>query len=442
MIKDNVFYIEGSKLICCSKDKQDYINCYGERWETVDYDPEIKYEKKELIYEIVVPEGVTEIANNAFSNCSNIETVTIPQSVNHIGAYAFSNCENLSNIIIEGKDISFDPDTFKDSSFYFLTLKSLLSSDDKTIQLKRQLHPDGNDSYPEIICKPYYLFFDTETNGLPLDYSAPINNLINWPRVLQLSWIVTDDRGGLISVNDYIIRPEGFTINESAISIHKITLSKAIAEGEDIKTVLNSFISDVKSTEMIVGHNVEFDMKVVGAELLRNGYNDIFVGKRYFCTMKNTVEYCCIPRGNGRLKYPKLQELYSIIFGKEFDDAHNSLNDIKATVNCFFELKKRKVLLSKDFEGVMYYPEGWIPVETRPFTSQEIESVSKAVIVSSSNGKSVRLDMKAGGVVFFPLQPGALIGVGDTIDLNKVTLQELKKPTGETSYCIIYRPAK
>ena len=117
------------------------------------------------------------------------------------------------------------------------------------------------------------------------------------------------------------------------------------------------------------------------------------------------------------------------------------MNDIKATLDCFFELKKRKVLQAKNFEGVMYFPEGWIPVETRPFTSQEIESVSKAVIVSSSNGKSVRIDMKAGGVVFFPLQPGALIGVGDTIDLNKVTLQELKKPTGETSYCIIYKPA-
>ena len=36
-----------------------------------------------------------------------------------------------------------------------------------------------------------FLFFDTETTRLPLDYSAPSTDINNWPRLIQLSWIIT-----------------------------------------------------------------------------------------------------------------------------------------------------------------------------------------------------------------------------------------------------------
>ena len=37
-----------------------------------------------------------------------------------------------------------------------------------------------------------YLFFDTETTGLPLRWNAPITDIANWPRLVQLAWIVYD----------------------------------------------------------------------------------------------------------------------------------------------------------------------------------------------------------------------------------------------------------
>jgi len=34
-----------------------------------------------------------------------------------------------------------------------------------------------------------YLFFDTETTGLPKKWKAPITDLDNWPRLVQLAYL-------------------------------------------------------------------------------------------------------------------------------------------------------------------------------------------------------------------------------------------------------------
>ena len=60
----------------------------------------------------------------------------------------------------------------------------------------------------------------------------------------------------------------------------------------------------------------------------------------YRCTMKESVSYCALPK----LKYPKLQDLYTKLFGKQFKDAHNAMADIQATFECFWELVKLGVI--------------------------------------------------------------------------------------------------
>ncbi|MCX6741278.1 MAG: hypothetical protein NTY61_02675, partial [Candidatus Parcubacteria bacterium] len=45
---------------------------------------------------------------------------------------------------------------------------------------------------PKIINKSIgtYLFFDTETTGLPKNWKAPIEDLDNWPRIVQIAWAI------------------------------------------------------------------------------------------------------------------------------------------------------------------------------------------------------------------------------------------------------------
>lgn len=211
--------------------------------------------------------------------------------------------------------------------------------------------------------KPTYIFFDTETSGLPLKYNTPSSDVDNWPRLVQLSWITTDENGSIIKKRDYIIKPVGFSIPASAAKVHGITTEWAYINGVPLKTATDEFISDFESAKFVVGHNITFDKKIVGAELIRMGRKDIMDSKTSYCTMLSSVDYCKLPGSScGKYKYPKLQELHYELFGYEFENAHNSLADVEATYNCFWELKKRGFIKDKGIKLTKNVLSGFSPV--------------------------------------------------------------------------------
>src|SRR3989339_1258825 len=120
-----------------------------------------------------------------------------------------------------------------------------------------------------------YLFFDTETTGLPKNWKAPVTDLDNWPRMIQLAYFLTDSAGDKILCKDFIIKPVGFTIPDEAARIHGISTTRAEKEGKDLQFVLQDFQAVVSQAECIVAHNISFDEKIVGAEFLRNRMEDI-----------------------------------------------------------------------------------------------------------------------------------------------------------------------
>jgi len=188
-----------------------------------------------------------------------------------------------------------------------------------------------------------YLFFDTETTGLPKNWKAPVTDFANWPRLVQLAYLAYDDSGNLVSSRDVIIRPEGFTIPADASRIHGISHQRAIEEGISLGKVLSEFESQVRNAVYLVAHNMSFDETIVGCEFLRKGVPNALTGKRKICTMESSTDYCAL---NGRYgyKYPKLSELHYKLFKTSFDEAHNAAVDIRVTAKCFWELKKLGVL--------------------------------------------------------------------------------------------------
>ena len=188
-----------------------------------------------------------------------------------------------------------------------------------------------------------YLFFDTETTGLPKNWKAPVTQVDNWPRLVQLAWASYDYTGNLIEQKDHIIKPVGFRIPIGASKVHGISTERALAEGEDLLEVLAGFQHQIKEATHLVAHNMNFDEKIMGAEFLRNGFRNRIPSKDLICTMKSTTDLCQIP-GRYGYKWPKLEELYDFLFGESFADAHNAAADIAATSRCFWELKRRGVL--------------------------------------------------------------------------------------------------
>ena len=53
-----------------------------------------------LVTDLIIPDNVTSIGDNAFYGCSSLESVTIPDSVTSIGDYAFKGCSSLESVII------------------------------------------------------------------------------------------------------------------------------------------------------------------------------------------------------------------------------------------------------------------------------------------------------------------------------------------------------
>ena len=189
-----------------------------------------------------------------------------------------------------------------------------------------------------------YIIFDTETTGLPRDYNAPMSDVDNWPRLVQLAWQLHDERGKLLSHHNYIIRPEGFTIPFNAEKVHGISTKRALAEGHELKTILGIFEGDVVKAKHLVGHNIEFDINVVGSEFLRGAWGMPLTANQ-LDTKDLSTEYCGIPGGRGgKFKWPTLTELHHKLFGTGFGDAHDAAYDVDATARCFFGLITHQVI--------------------------------------------------------------------------------------------------
>lgn len=184
-----------------------------------------------------------------------------------------------------------------------------------------------------------YLFFDTETTGLPKNWSAPVTDLDNWPRLVQLAWLLYDGKNQEIKSADRIIIPEGFIIPTEASNVHGISTKRAHEEGIELTDALNEFSSALEEANFLIAHNISFDEKIAGAEFIRKNISGKLDTIPKICTMKTTTNICKIP-GRYGYKWPNLTELHEHLFNTGFDGAHDALTDVKACADCFFELKK------------------------------------------------------------------------------------------------------
>ena len=223
-----------------------------------------------------------------------------------------------------------------------------------------------------------YLIFDTETTGLPHNKTAPIEDLDNWPRLVQLAWQLHGPKGELLSQGNHIVKPEGFTIPFNAEKIHGISTQRALEAGKDLKEVLAEFTEEVKKAKVLVGHNIEFDNKIIGAEYLRTEQGNELADLPNIDTSVETVEFCQLQGGiGGRLKQPKLIELYEKLFGEGFGDAHDAAYDVDATAKAFFELLKRSVIKTIDET----------PASEVDYEAPDLDSANFAWIREKSSGK-------------------------------------------------------
>jgi DNA polymerase III epsilon subunit-like protein len=206
------------------------------------------------------------------------------------------------------------------------------------------------------------LVFDTETTGLPETKIINPDTLNLWPNIVQLSYIVYDvSKNILLNVTDAIVKlADDNIISEESTKIHGITNEMSKNSGIEIEILITEMFQYLRKVDLIVGHNVSFDINILMVELLRLIYlkkdnmiqSDLIRYKHYLhfitnaknvcCTMKLAKDLCQIKAisklGNEYLKFPKLIELHEKLFVEKPKNLHNSLNDIMVTLRCFCKL--------------------------------------------------------------------------------------------------------
>jgi len=189
----------------------------------------------------------------------------------------------------------------------------------------------------------YYLFFDTETNDVPLNYKADANNVQSWPRLMELGFQIYNEHGELMTEQTMIIKPEGFDyIAPQASAIHGITLEKANRVGVPLKYALNCFHNVKKFASKTIAYNMRFDKSVVNCEFIRSGKNG-FDWSGEHCEMLKATDILRIPNPHNwatGYKWPSLLEYHEFCFDVGFDGAHSALADVQAMADCFFHMKK------------------------------------------------------------------------------------------------------
>lgn len=204
------------------------------------------------------------------------------------------------------------------------------------------------------------LVFDTETNGLPKNQKEMPNilNCHDWPNIVQFSYLLYDtDARGIILKSDYIIRvPKDVIISEESTKFHGITNEISDNYGVPIEGVLNLFYEKIKLADIVVAHNVDFDKKFVLAELFKlmekrtdllcylRMSTDIACSKKFYCTMKESVDLCKIKaytkiEKKEYNKFPTLTELCKHLFGYEPKNMHNAMNDVIVCFQCFYKMR-------------------------------------------------------------------------------------------------------
>jgi DNA polymerase III epsilon subunit-like protein len=187
------------------------------------------------------------------------------------------------------------------------------------------------------------LFIDTETTGVPKDYKASYKDTDNWPRMVQLGWALYQD-GKEIETWEELIVPDGWEISQGAAEKHGITTKQAERDGVSIWYALGQLAITIARCDLVVGHNVGFDLNVIGAEAVRMGLPYPFENVKTLCTMHATTEWCELPGKWGDYKWPKLGELWSKLFSEPISEQHTALADCRTTAKCYWALKEKGVI--------------------------------------------------------------------------------------------------
>lgn len=204
-----------------------------------------------------------------------------------------------------------------------------------------------------------YLYFDTETTGVIKRGQTLPRDVQNFPKITQLAWALSNENGRILESRVAFIKPDGWTVPTDKFFVdHGMSTEICEKYGNRLDVELFLFFGAMDKSDIVVAHNIEFDAKVLMANIMtckskyRSEWQKKFKEKPKYDTMKPLINFVGAKHKNGNPgKYPTLQELYIKLFNSGFDGGHDAMVDVKALMECHQSLPKEidtKKLLVND----------------------------------------------------------------------------------------------
>lgn len=177
-----------------------------------------------------------------------------------------------------------------------------------------------------------YLIVDTETTGLPISYTAPFDDVANWPRIIELSWELCYDNGDTIEKACDLVYPDGsWRFPKGKFwQEHGFTEAESLLSGEPIDKLLLKLAIAMNCADVMICHNLSYDKPIIECEFYRakiypnavrrdliknnipikHGLRPEGVKLQKECTKLLSAPILKLPGFKGQYAWPKLEAAY------------------------------------------------------------------------------------------------------------------------------------
>ena len=173
--------------------------------------------------------------------------------------------------------------------------------------------------------KNYILGVDTETTGLLVSKSAPLNYQ---PHVIEVAFIFLNKKLKIKKEWERLIRPP-IPIQKHITNITGMD-DLLVKKEKRFDHYLKAIKQIVENADLLFGHNVFFDFRVLQIEFQRRNLK--LKQPPLFCTIEQTRNVWGIRMKNN--------EIYEQITRTPFEKSHRAMPDIQATYQIFKRIYK------------------------------------------------------------------------------------------------------
>jgi DNA polymerase III epsilon subunit-like protein len=170
--------------------------------------------------------------------------------------------------------------------------------------------------------------FDTETTGLDVQKEYIIQ--LSLVKFDTETWEKTDTR-------DWYILPEGpFTIPAEAEAVHHISKDFLLEHGVSLRSVYDDLVAFTEGCDMLSYNGNGYDAPILYYNLKRLGLRFEFEGRVWYdALLLERMHTAGMVDEKGDKLQNNLTSAYTRYYGHPFEGAHNSLDDVLATIEVF-----------------------------------------------------------------------------------------------------------